>query len=74
MPAATAVALVRALRDAGADPCVGGGWAVDALAGEQTRPHADLDLWLPAADLDPAIGVLVSLGIDRLLPWGVDRP
>ena len=29
--------------------CVGGGWAVDALLGAQTRGHADRDLWVPAA-------------------------
>ena len=69
-----AAALVRALREAGADPCVGGGWAVDALVGKQTRPHDDLDLWLAAADLDPAVRVFVATGIDRLLPWGGDRP
>jgi lincosamide nucleotidyltransferase A/C/D/E len=26
---------------------VDGGWAVDALLGQQTRPHADLDIALP---------------------------
>lgn len=65
---------MQALRVAGADPCVGGGWAVDALVGKQTRSHADLDLWLPAADLDPAIAVFAGRGLDRLLPWGGDRP
>ncbi len=27
-----------------------GGWCVDALLGEQTRPHADLDIMIPAPD------------------------
>ena len=53
---------------------VGGGWAVDALMGLQTREHSDLDLWLPAADLDPLIAAFSRLGIDRVLPWGGDRP
>ena len=74
MPAGTVVELVQALRARGADPCVGGGWAVDALVGRQTRPHADLDLWLTAADLELAIAVFSDVGIDRLLPWGGDRP
>jgi lincosamide nucleotidyltransferase A/C/D/E len=74
MPAELVIELVQALRTRGADPCVGGGWAVDALVGRQTRRHDDLDLWLPAADLDPAIAGFAALGIDRLLPWGGDRP
>jgi lincosamide nucleotidyltransferase A/C/D/E len=74
MPAGLVVELVRALRAGGADPCIGGGWAVDALVDRPTRPHADLDLWLPASDLDPAIAVFTEVGIDRLLRWGGDRP
>lgn len=27
-----------------------GGWGVDALLGEQTRPHADLDIMVPTLD------------------------
>jgi lincosamide nucleotidyltransferase A/C/D/E len=74
MPAGMVVELVQALRTRDAAPCVGGGWAVDALVGRQTRPHADLDLWLSASDLDRAIAVFAEVGIDRLLPWGGDRP
>jgi lincosamide nucleotidyltransferase A/C/D/E len=48
MTAASAIELLKALSDGGADPCVGGGWAVDALIGEQTREHSDLDLWVQA--------------------------
>ncbi|MGJ8584112.1 MAG: nucleotidyltransferase domain-containing protein [Marinosulfonomonas sp.] len=33
----------------GLDVCIDGGWAVDALLGRQTRPHADLDIALPAS-------------------------
>lgn len=29
---------------------IDGGWAVDALLGRQTRPHADLDIALPHAE------------------------
>lgn len=32
---------------AGFEVGVGGGWAVDALLGHQTRDHADLDIALP---------------------------
>ena len=74
MPAGLVVELVQALRERGTDPCVGGGWAVDALVGKQTRPHTDLDLWLTAADFEPAIAVFAERGLDRLLAWGGDRP
>ena len=43
---------------AGLDVWVDGGWAVDALLGEQTRPHADLDLAITRADFDAALRLL----------------
>jgi lincosamide nucleotidyltransferase A/C/D/E len=54
--------------------CVGGGWAVDALVGRQTRTHGDLDLWVPSTHFDRAILAFAELGIDRLYPWRDDRP
>ena len=42
------------LRKAGATVWIGGGWGIDALVGEQTRPHRDLDLMHPL-DQEPAI-------------------
>lgn len=74
MEAYDVTAIVGALEDAGVHPCVGGGWAVDALVGEQTRTHADLDLWVPAAELDRLITAFAARRLDRLLPWGGDRP
>ncbi len=44
MSAADAVELVQFLADHGISVHVDGGWAVDALLGEQTRPHGDLDI------------------------------
>jgi hypothetical protein len=41
---------------------VDGGWAVDALLGEQTRPHADLDLAVTRASFDPALRTLDEHG------------
>ncbi len=38
------VEIVTLLGDSGIEPILDGGWAVDALLGRQTRPHADLDL------------------------------
>lgn len=74
MPAADAAALVRGLAENGVDGCVGGGWAVDALLGEQTREHLDLDLWLEAPQFEGVVRVLVDHGVDRILPWPGDRP
>lgn len=39
-----------------------GGWGVDALLGEQTRPHDDLDIVMAAAQLDAAQNALRALG------------
>ena len=43
-----------------------GGWAVDALLGEQTREHSDLDLVLDAAALETVVAMLGSDGFVRL--------
>ncbi|MBR7833792.1 hypothetical protein KDL01_10980 [Actinospica durhamensis] len=74
MAAESAMSVLAELDAHDVRACVGGGWAVDALIGRQTREHSDLDLWLPAADLDPLIAAFSRLGIDRVLPWGGDRP
>jgi len=74
MSAGNAIEILDALADHEVDVCVGGGWAVDALVGRQSRVHGDLDLWLPAARFDRAILAFVDLNIDRLYPWGDDRP
>jgi lincosamide nucleotidyltransferase A/C/D/E len=74
MPAEQAVALLGVLRAHDIDVCVGGGWSVDALLGEQTREHSDLDLWLPAAHLARLFVAFAELGVDRILPVPGDRP
>ncbi|MBL7259005.1 aminoglycoside nucleotidyltransferase [Actinoplanes sp. LDG1-01] len=66
--------VVEVVRGVGVEVCLSGGWAVDALLGEQTRKHDDLDLWLPAVDLHRAFQGLTRLGIDRIFPWPGDRP
>jgi lincosamide nucleotidyltransferase A/C/D/E len=45
------VEIVGMLEAAGVDVWLDGGWGVDALLGEQTRPHADLDVVVRARDL-----------------------
>ncbi len=74
MSADDTVALLDSFDEAGVDICVGGGWAVDANLRRQTRPHGDLDIWLPADHFDRAVIALVAVGVDRLYPWGDDRP
>ena len=44
MDAGRALGLLSALRSREISVWLDGGWAVDALLGEQTRPHDDLDL------------------------------
>ncbi|BAN00390.1 putative lincosamide nucleotidyltransferase [Ilumatobacter coccineus YM16-304] len=74
MDAGDAVLLLAALSAKRVDACVGGGWAVDALLGEQTREHSDLDLWIPASSLHRAVAVFAERGVDRLFPVGDERP
>ena len=50
---------------------VDGGWAVDALLGEQTRPHADLDLIIHVADGPRLRSTLIRDGFD-LVPGGTE--
>jgi lincosamide nucleotidyltransferase A/C/D/E len=74
MTAESAVQLLGALSAHSVEPCVGGGWAVDALVGRQTREHSDLDLWVPASQAESLFVALASLGVDRVFPWPGDRP
>lgn len=74
MTAGETVEILESLRADGVEARVGGGWGVDALLGEQTRSHEDLDLWVWAIQFDRMISVFTHMGIDRLYPWGDDRP
>src|SRR3954447_25515674 len=74
MSAGSAAAILAALDARDAEVWVGGGWGVDALLGEQTREHSDLDLWLDAHTIEPLFVTLSELGIDRIFPWPGDRP
>jgi lincosamide nucleotidyltransferase A/C/D/E len=57
-----AASLLEQLSKHGLRAWVAGGWAVDALVGEQTRLHGDLDLAVDADELTELIGVLNGLG------------
>ncbi|WP_319461716.1 nucleotidyltransferase domain-containing protein [Micromonospora sp. RTP1Z1] len=48
---------------------VAGGWAVDAVVGRQTRPHADLDLAIDADQQAELLALLGRLGFVTTVDW-----
>ena len=62
MTAGAVLDVLDALGSAGLDVWVDGGWGVDALVGEQTRPHEDLDLVVARSDVPRAEAALRPLG------------
>jgi lincosamide nucleotidyltransferase A/C/D/E len=54
--------LIALLEQNGLEVYVDGGWAVDAVLGEQTRPHADLDIALPQAQVPRLRAILTMRG------------
>ena len=54
--------VVGALVKSGVSVWLDGGWGVDALLGEQTRDHSDLDLVIALADVERASELLRSQG------------
>ena len=74
MSADQAIGVLDAFEAYDVEAIVGGGWGVDALLGRQTRPHADLDVWLVASTFERAVAGLVAAGVDRLFSWGDERP
>jgi lincosamide nucleotidyltransferase A/C/D/E len=72
MEAADVLEVVDLLAGARVRFWIDGGWGVDALAGEQTRPHLDLDLAIRTEDLAAYIHAMIGRGfrtarIDN--PW-----
>jgi lincosamide nucleotidyltransferase A/C/D/E len=56
------IAIVSTLEAAGIGVWLDGGWGVDALVGQQTRTHADLDLAIDRRDLERIQRKLEELG------------
>jgi len=53
---------------------IDGGWAVDALLGEQTRPHSDMDIVIQQQDLQKVVDLLEKRGYQNVeradtRPW-----
>jgi lincosamide nucleotidyltransferase A/C/D/E len=56
--------IVGALESAGIWYRLDGGWGIDALAGAETRPHDDVDVVVPRADLERCAAALAGLAHD----------
>jgi len=66
MGAADVVGILGWLGGAGADVWLDGGWGVDALVGEQTREHKDLDLIVRDAHESRMREVLAAHGFTQV--------
>lgn len=62
MTLADVLAFLQLTDDLGIVPWLNGGWGVDALLGEQTRRHEDLDIFLPASDSPGLVHALSLAG------------
>ena len=62
MSAGDAVELLQLFAQHRIEVWVDGGWGVDALLGEQTRPHGDLDIALQHADVPKLRALLEARG------------
>ena len=64
MDARSVMEIIDALEAADVPVWVNGGWGVDALIGEQTRPHDDLDVFIPSAYVEASQQALRPLGFE----------
>lgn len=62
MHADAVIELVQLFEQNGIDVVVDGGWGVDALLGEQTRPHNDLDIAIQHKDVPKVRELLEARG------------
>jgi lincosamide nucleotidyltransferase A/C/D/E len=67
MDAGQALETLDLLADAGIAAWVDGGWGIDALIGETTRSHSDLDLVVPAPRTDEILSLLRRVGYVHVL-------
>jgi lincosamide nucleotidyltransferase A/C/D/E len=61
--------ILDALRKAGTDVWIGGGWGIDALLGRQTRHHRDLDLMHRLEQEPTVVAALGEVGFSESLNW-----
>ncbi len=69
MVAEDVLGVLTVLREVGAEVWIGGGWGIDALVGEQTREHRDLDLMHRQEQEPAAVAVLAAAGFVETLDW-----
>lgn len=62
MKASGIIQIYSMLTKNGIDTWIDGGWCVDALLGEQTRPHADVDIVVQQKDVPKLRKLLGALG------------
>ena len=67
MSAADVVEVISRLEAAGISFWLDGGWGVDALLGEQTRPHDDLDVVVCLDEVDAITEALTPMGLEVAL-------
>jgi lincosamide nucleotidyltransferase A/C/D/E len=65
MSAEDVLAILDRVEAAGLSVWVDGGWAIDAVAGRQTRSHDDLDLVAPLDEIPQLERELAALGYER---------
>lgn len=58
--------LYQAMEERSVTMWLDGGWGVDALLGEQTRPHGDIDLAIQRKDVDTLVKYLEETGFQRI--------
>lgn len=74
MTATQALDLAESAAAAGVQVWVMGGWGIDALLGQETREHHDLDLLVRARDLPALESLLRAHGFTRAYEWEENDP
>jgi lincosamide nucleotidyltransferase A/C/D/E len=74
MSAARAVETLAALERANVALCCMGGWGIDALVGQQSRKHHDLDLIIERKSRETALQALAGLGYRTWYEQAGDEP
>ncbi len=69
MTADDVLSILAVLRNADVDIWIGGGWGIDALVGEQTRLHRDLDLMHREDQEADVVAALADAGFVETLDW-----
>jgi lincosamide nucleotidyltransferase A/C/D/E len=69
LSAQDAVTIYRRLADAGIPAWIIGGWGIDALLGEETRPHKDIDILVLVDDARRMRDLLKENGFELIYLW-----